>query len=314
MDLSPLVALPDAVNGPSASQSLKLLTLQTPGAVVQEVPMPNASNISLQGLTAQQLNEWLDSLNTPRNASKDEEQINHVRLATEITKLGEETMGVNRLESYTEEELRHLCPRITREVGKIHQKSADLIDKHDIEIEKTKHLKRSYRLDFEAKDFEDSRNEGASIELLQSAKIWGALEKFEGRWENKKDKRKRDSQEGSEGVQKEKDPVKILPMQEIPGGGFVHVPWHRNDILSFTNDFPKLREKQVEWFMEGLRPEIGQMIRSHLICWQVKPIDEILQCAKYSSDEIELKQKKLKEKAMVMQIKAAQTGVQGALV
>ncbi|KAJ1083014.1 hypothetical protein NDU88_003175 [Pleurodeles waltl] len=42
MDLSPLVALPDAVNGLSASQSLKLLTPQTPGAVVQQVPMPNA--------------------------------------------------------------------------------------------------------------------------------------------------------------------------------------------------------------------------------------------------------------------------------
>ncbi|KAJ1201395.1 hypothetical protein NDU88_005206 [Pleurodeles waltl] len=67
-------------------------------------------------------------------------------------------------------------------------------------------------------------------------------------------------------------------------------------------------------FVEGLRPEIGQMIKSHLICWQAKPIDEVLQCAKYCSDEIELKQKKLKEKAMVMQIKAAQTGVEGTFV
>ncbi|KAJ1217715.1 hypothetical protein NDU88_005306 [Pleurodeles waltl] len=56
------------------------------------------------------------------------------------------------------------------------------------------------------------------------------------------------------------------------------------------------------------------MIKSHLICWQAKPIDEVLQNEKYCSDEIELKQKKLKEKAMVMQIKAAQTGVQGAIV
>ncbi|KAJ1202226.1 hypothetical protein NDU88_006027 [Pleurodeles waltl] len=67
-------------------------------------------------------------------------------------------------------------------------------------------------------------------------------------------------------------------------------------------------------FIEELRPEIGQMIKSHLICWQAKPIDEVLQYAKYWSDEIELKQKKLKEKVMVMQIKAAHTGVQGALM
>ncbi|KAJ1162096.1 hypothetical protein NDU88_002574 [Pleurodeles waltl] len=67
-------------------------------------------------------------------------------------------------------------------------------------------------------------------------------------------------------------------------------------------------------FVEGLRPEIGHMSKSHLICWQAKPIDEVSQYAKYCSDEIELKQKKLQEKAMVMQIKAAQTGVQGNFV
>ncbi|KAJ1108982.1 hypothetical protein NDU88_006352 [Pleurodeles waltl] len=67
-------------------------------------------------------------------------------------------------------------------------------------------------------------------------------------------------------------------------------------------------------FVEGLNPEIGQMIKSHLICWQAKPIHEVLQYAKYCIDEIELKQKKLKEKAMVMQNEAAQTGVQGNFV
>ncbi|KAJ1201394.1 hypothetical protein NDU88_005205 [Pleurodeles waltl] len=252
MGLSPLVALPDAVNGPSVSQSLKLLTPQPAGAVVQQVPSPNASNIMLQGLTAQQLDEWLDSLNTPQNMSKSEEQIDRVRLSTEITKLVEGTMGVNRLESYTEDELRYLCPRITREVGKIHQRLADLTEKHNIEIDKTKHLKRSYSIDFEAKDFEHMRSAGMKMhlkELLQSAQLWGALEKWKDQ-RVKKDKRKRDSQEGSESVRKDKDPVKILPMREIPGGQFVHVPWHRSDILSFTNDYPKLREKPVEWYQQ----------------------------------------------------------------
>ncbi|KAJ1098967.1 hypothetical protein NDU88_004072 [Pleurodeles waltl] len=64
-------------------------------------------------------------------------------------------------------------------------------------------------------------------------------------------------------------------------------------------------------FVEGLSTEISQMIKNHLICWQAKPIDEVLQYAKYCSDEIELKQRKLKEKVMVMQIKAAQAGMQG---
>ncbi|KAJ1101752.1 hypothetical protein NDU88_006816 [Pleurodeles waltl] len=64
-------------------------------------------------------------------------------------------------------------------------------------------------------------------------------------------------------------------------------------------------------FVEGLRPEISQMIKMHLICWQSKSIDEVLNYAKYCSDEIETKQKRLKEKVMVMQIRAAQTGLQG---
>ncbi|KAJ1182383.1 hypothetical protein NDU88_007575 [Pleurodeles waltl] len=304
-----------------------------------------------------------------------------------------------------------------------------------------KHSKRSYRLDIEAKDFEDMRSTGMKAplkELLQSAQVWGALEKWEGRWVNKGDKKKQDSLEVAENVQQDKNLVKILPMREIPGRNFDHVPWSRSDILSFMNDYPKLREKPVEWyqqtdrfvklakclwaslstfqeivvpadlwfeckrsverptsererdkaigalppevmkyyykvieflktrilpknldwqridrtvqevkesvhvycekllkafkehsgkeaiepkdmlhfvfrFVEGLRPEIGQMIKSHLICWQAKPIAKVLQYAKYCSDEIELKQK-LKEKAMVLQIKAAQTGVQGRFV
>ncbi|KAJ1175251.1 hypothetical protein NDU88_000539 [Pleurodeles waltl] len=65
------------------------------------------------------------------------------------------------------------------------------------------------------------------------------------------------------------------------------------------------------WFVEGLRPKISQMIKSHLICWQSKSIDEVLNYAKYCSDEIETKQKRLKEKVMVMQLRAAQTGLQG---
>ncbi|KAJ1140781.1 hypothetical protein NDU88_007119 [Pleurodeles waltl] len=74
---------------------------------------------------------------------------------------------------------------------------------------------------------------------------------------------------------------------------------------------PKDMNHLVFRFVEGLRPEISQMIKNHLIFWQAKLIDEVLQYAKYCSDEIELKQQKLKEKVMVMQIKAAQAGMQG---
>ncbi|KAJ1182361.1 hypothetical protein NDU88_007553, partial [Pleurodeles waltl] len=72
-----------------------------------------------------------------------EEYLNFVRLGMDANELVEGSMGVNRLESYTEAELRYLCPKITKEVSKVHQRLANLADKYGIDLENTKHLKRS---------------------------------------------------------------------------------------------------------------------------------------------------------------------------
>ncbi|KAJ1116719.1 hypothetical protein NDU88_004925 [Pleurodeles waltl] len=326
IDLSPVEAPLEAMR----QAGLGVLTPQTISTNASQSPMMHAGNISLQGFTVQQLNDWLEktfptqrttvTAVEPERLGKDE-YLNFVRLGVEAAELVDGTMGVNRLESYTEAELRYLCPKITKEVGKVHQKLANLVDKYNIDIENTKHLKRSYRLDFDSKDFEHMRSAGMKAhlkEILQSAQIWGALEKWEGRWAKKRDKEKGDSPGTSKAKNApDTESVKILPMRETAGGVLINVPWSRGDILSFTNDYPRLREKPIEWyqqtdrFVEGLRPEVSQMIKNHLICWQAKPIDEVLQYAKYCSDEIELKQKKLKEKVMVMQIRAAQAEMQG---
>ncbi|KAJ1139467.1 hypothetical protein NDU88_005839 [Pleurodeles waltl] len=333
-------------------------------------------------------------------------------------------MGVNRLESYTEAELRYLCPKVTKEVSRVHQRLANLADKYGIDLENTKHLKRSYRLDFEPKDFEHMRSTGMNAhlkEILHSAQVWGALEKWEDRWAKKRDKRKSDFLDQPAKAPQDAGTVKMLPMRETARGVLVHLLWIRGNILSFTNDFPRLREKPIEWypqterfvklakflwedlntlfeiivpadlwleckrsvdwptaepardrvtgapspevmkyyykvigflkqrvslknidwqkidrtaqeakesihayyerllkafkhcsgtevveakdmnhlvcrFVEGLRPEISQMIKNHLICWQAKPIEEVLQYVKYYSDEVEKTQRKLKEK------------------
>ncbi|KAJ1168883.1 hypothetical protein NDU88_000795 [Pleurodeles waltl] len=346
-------------------------------------------NATLMGLNAQQLTQWFNSLNSTQSSAsgKGEDYLNRVRLNMEAEELVEGTMGLNRLESYSEEELKYLCPRITREVNK-------------------------------------------------SAQVWRCLDKWESRWAKKKEKRKDSVPEHKEKRPQSSHAITMLPMRETAGGKLIHVPWHRSDIQSFTDDFPKLREKPIEWyqqtdrfvklakclwedlntlfeivvpadlwedckravgwptsererdrdtgapspmvmslyykviehlktkvaaknvdwqkidrtaqeakesihgyyerllkafknysgtetieakdmlhfvfrFVEGLRPEISQMIKTHLICWQSKPIDEVLNYAKYCSDEIEVKQKRVKEKVMVMQLKAAQTGLQG---
>ncbi|KAJ1211302.1 hypothetical protein NDU88_006663 [Pleurodeles waltl] len=288
------------------------------------------NNISLQGLTAQQLTDWLEKLSSTQGDTSGGSALNLTRLRLEAEDLIEGAMGTDIIDSYRQAELRHLCKLITNKLGIVHQKLADLAEKYDVEIEKTKDLKRSYRLEFDSKEFENMRIPGMKIhirELLQNIQTWGALDKWEGRRVKKTDKKKRDSGNLTANGQQIEDPVKILPMMEIPGENFVHVPWSRSDILSFTNDYPRLREKPVELyqqidrcvklakcvFVEGLKPEISQMITSHLICWQEKlQIDEVLQYAKCCSDEIELKQRKIKEKAMVMKIKVTQLGMQGS--
>ncbi|KAJ1150012.1 hypothetical protein NDU88_002810 [Pleurodeles waltl] len=97
--------------------------------------------------------------------------------------------------------------------------------------------------------------------------------------------------------------------------GSIHAYYER--LLKAFKDYsgteviePKDMNHLVFRFVEGLRPKISQMIKNTLICWQAKPIDEVLQYAKYCSDEIELKQRKLKEKVMVIQSKAAQAAMQ----
>ncbi|KAJ1150011.1 hypothetical protein NDU88_002809 [Pleurodeles waltl] len=236
---------------------LGTLTPQVMSTNTTQTPMVQSGNVLLQGSTAQQLNEWLDKLNTPQTTtvtaerSEREEYLNFVKLGVEVTVLVEGTMGVNRLESCTEAELRYLCPKITKEVSKVHQRLTNLADKYGIDIENTKRLKRSERLDFEPKDFDHMISTGTKAhlkEILQNAHIWGALEKWEGRWAKKRDKEKGDGPEPKQAkAAPDTGTIKMLPMRETAGGVLVNVPWSRGDILSFTNDYHRLREKPIEW-------------------------------------------------------------------
>lgn len=57
-------------------------------------------------------------------------------------------------------------------------------------------------------------------------------------------------------------------------------------------------------FVYGLKSEIGDMIKQHMLFWQNKPIDEVLRYAKYCSDDIEA-HRQLKERTMWAQVKMA---------
>ncbi|KAJ1173345.1 hypothetical protein NDU88_005181 [Pleurodeles waltl] len=259
LDLSPIGAPLEAMR----QAGLSVLAPQTMSTETSQAPLMQSGNISLQGFSVQQMNEWLGNTNASQTTtvtaerSERDEYLNFVRLGVEAAELVEGTMGVNRLESYTMAEWRYLCPKITKEVGKVHQRLANLADKYDIDIENTKHLKRSYRLDFDSKDFDHMRSTGMKAhlkEILQSVQIWGALEKWEGRWAKKRDKEKGDDSEPKQTkAAPDTGTIKMLPMRETAGGVLVHVLWSRGDILSFTNDYPRLREKPIDWYQQMAR-------------------------------------------------------------
>ncbi|KAJ1203548.1 hypothetical protein NDU88_007333 [Pleurodeles waltl] len=122
LDLSPVEAPLEAMG----QVGLGVLTSQTISLNASQSPMMHAGNISQQGFKVQQLNEWLEKTYAsqkttvtavePEKSEKDD-YLNFVRLGVDAAELVEGTMGVNRLESYTEAELRYLCPKITKEVG-----------------------------------------------------------------------------------------------------------------------------------------------------------------------------------------------------
>ncbi|KAJ1109535.1 hypothetical protein NDU88_006895 [Pleurodeles waltl] len=113
MEFSPICAQSTVVR--SSPPLMIPLTSNT-----EKLPQPSMAvdaNATLMGLNAQQLTQWFNSLNSTQSSAsgKGEDYLNRVRLNMEAEELVEGTMGLNRLESYSEEELRYLCPRITRE-------------------------------------------------------------------------------------------------------------------------------------------------------------------------------------------------------
>ncbi|KAJ1188136.1 hypothetical protein NDU88_004901 [Pleurodeles waltl] len=217
----------------------------------------------------------------------------------------------NGLESYTEAELRYLCPKITKEI----EGEADRVVSTDRFVKLAKCL------------WEDLNT---LFEIIFPPDLW--LECKRGiDWPTKEPARDKVTGAPSEEVMKyyhkvieflkQKVSPKVTDWQKIDRTSqevkeSIHAYYER--LLKAFKHYSgtetiELKDMNhlVFRFVEGLRPEVSQMIKNHLICWQAKPIDEVLQYAKYCSDEIELKQKKLKEKVMVMQIRAAQAGIQG---
>ncbi|KAJ1215713.1 hypothetical protein NDU88_003321 [Pleurodeles waltl] len=310
-ETTPIAALP---NGSGSLSEFSPIPICAPSTVVRShppllVPLTSETETlqkpsvavdvtaALMGLNAQQLTQWFNSLNSPQSTSsgKGEEYLNKIRLGMEADELVEGTMGLNRLESYTEEELRYMCPRITREVSSIHKKLQEIADRNDIDINFWEDCKRA--VGWPTSEPERDRDTGAP-----SPTVMSLYHKVIEHLKTKVASKNVDWQRIDRTAQEVKESIHVYyerllkAFKNYSGTETIEA----KDMLHF-----------VFRFVEGLRPEISQMIKTHLICWQSKSIDEVLNYAKYCSDEIETKQKRLKEKVIVMQLRAAQTGLQG---
>ncbi|KAJ1135457.1 hypothetical protein NDU88_001897 [Pleurodeles waltl] len=99
LDLSPVEAPLETMR----QAGLGVLTPQIISTNASQSPMMHAGNISLQGFSVQQLNEWLEKTYAPKTTvtaekperTEKDEYLNFVRLGVEAAELVEGTMGVN---------------------------------------------------------------------------------------------------------------------------------------------------------------------------------------------------------------------------
>ncbi|KAJ1142014.1 hypothetical protein NDU88_008342 [Pleurodeles waltl] len=115
-ETTPIAALPNGSGSlmefsPKCAQSTMVRSsppLMIPlSSNTEKLPQPSMEvdvNATLMGLNAQQLTQWFNSLNSTQSSAsgKGEDYLNRVRLNMEAQELVEGTMGVNRLESYSE--------------------------------------------------------------------------------------------------------------------------------------------------------------------------------------------------------------------
>ncbi|XP_078515063.1 uncharacterized protein LOC144773844 [Lissotriton helveticus] len=175
------------------------------------------------------------------------------KLKANIEELIIGTIGPDSLNYYRDDELLFICKSIQWKTKNKYDQLEDLAAELEIDVSKQKNFAKHYRLDFSESDIESLNSMGRIVhikDLIVYIKKLGELNKWRVKWTKKKE------DERLEKLSKQ------FPMREIAGGGYVHVPWSRQDILLFTNDFPKLREKPVEWYRQ-----VDRFIKVSKVLW-----------------------------------------------
>ena len=101
-------------------------------------------------------------------------------------------------------------------------------------------------------------------ELIGCIQKWNDPKKIKDKWVQKGRKKKKDEVASGQKDAKEKliETVRMYPLREVQGGGMVHVPWARQDLMTFTKGFRKLREAPGQWYTE-----VERMIKMSPVLW-----------------------------------------------
>ncbi|XP_078509623.1 uncharacterized protein LOC144769407 [Lissotriton helveticus] len=206
------------------------------------------------------------------------------KLRVEIEELMAGNVGLDRLNTYSEEELSFICKSFTRNTRVLHEKLSETAVSMGVDISKSKPLQKPYRADFSDKDIEHLNVAGKKLqikELMGVLQKWGDVERWRSRWAKKREEVRSRQVTPEFTLREVEKPEQLCPMREVPGGKYVHVPWSRQDIVSFTNDFPKLREKPVDWYRQ-----VERFVKVQKCLWKdldgffdiVVPVDLWTQC------------------------------------
>ncbi|XP_078521677.1 uncharacterized protein LOC144790913 [Lissotriton helveticus] len=142
-------------------------------------------NVSL--VTPDEIESWSRELEKQTPQTK---PLDLYKLRVEIEELMAGNVGLDRLNTYSEEELSFICKSFTRNTRVLHEKLTETAVSMGVDISKSKPLQKPYRADFSDKDIEHLNVAGKKLqikELMGVLQKWGDVEKWRSRWAKKRE-------------------------------------------------------------------------------------------------------------------------------
>lgn len=112
-----------------------------------------------------------------------------VRLKAEVDEIIYGSLPLERMELYEQDELLFVAKNVTRRARTAHEKLAELAQKYNVDLTRTKMLQASHRLHYSDQELDEKRAVGLKThirELIVGIHAWTKLDHWEERWSKKK--------------------------------------------------------------------------------------------------------------------------------